>query len=310
MDPTDEVWRLAGKQGALRRRAMMIRVIRRFFFDRDYLEVETPVRIPAPAPEEHIDAVPSGDWFLQTSPELCMKRLAAAGYPRIFQISKCFRTGERGRLHLPEFTMLEWYCAGGNCETLMRECEEMILCVARTLDGADRLSYRGMTISLTPPWERMTVADAFSRYASLSVHEALEKDCFDEVMACRIESCLDGGRPVFLHDFPVARGALARSKETNPALAERFELYMGGMEMANAFSELTDEKEQRLRFEMSQRMRRAAGKAVYPMPEPFLGSLHHMPETAGIALGVDRLAMLFSDCASIDEIVAFTPEML
>ncbi len=310
MNPIDESWRLAGKQGAIGRRAMMIRAIRRFFCDRDYLEVETPIRIPAPAPEEHIDATPSSNWFLQTSPELCMKRLVAAGYPKIFQISKCFRAGERGRLHLPEFTMLEWYCKGGNCETLMQECEDLILGVAQALDGVDKLAYQGMTIALHPPWERISVADAFARYASLSMHEALEKDCFDEMMACRIEPCLEGDHPVFLYDFPLAHGALARAKITDPELVERFELYMGGLELANAFLELADEKEQRLRFEKAQRIRQAAGKAVYPMPEPFLRSLHQMPEAAGIALGVDRLAMLFTDSASIDEIVAMTPEML
>jgi lysyl-tRNA synthetase class 2 len=310
MNPIDESWRLAGKQGAIGRRAMMIRAIRRFFCDREYLEVETPIRIPAPAPEEHIDATPSSNWFLQTSPELCMKRLVAAGYPKIFQISKCFRAGERGRLHLPEFTMLEWYCNGGNCETLMQECEDLILRVAQVLDGADMLVYQGMTIALQPPWERISVADAFARYASLSMHEALEKDCFDEMMACRIEPCLEGDHPVFLYDFPLAHGALSRAKITDPELVERFELYMGGLELANAFLELADEKEQRLRFEKAQRIRQAAGRAVYPMPEPFLRSLHQMPEAAGIALGVDRLAMLFTNSASIDEIVAFTPEML
>jgi lysyl-tRNA synthetase class 2 len=310
MDVMDQSWRLAGKQGALRRRAMMIRAIRRFFCDRGYLEVETPVRIPAPAPEEHIDAAPSGDWFLQTSPELCMKRLVAAGYPRIYQISKCFRAGERGRLHLPEFTMLEWYDRGGDCETLMQECEALIFSVAQALDVADVLVYQGNKIALRSPWERISVEEAFRRYAFLSMQEALEKDCFDEMMACRIEPCLEGGRPVFLYDFPVARGALARTKKTDPGLAERFELFMGGLELANAFSELTDEEEQRLRFEKAQRIRRAAGKAVYPMPEPFLKSLHHMPETAGIALGVDRLAMLFTDSISIDEVVPFIPETL
>jgi lysyl-tRNA synthetase class 2 len=310
MEPIDESWRLAKKQGALLHRAMMIRAIRRFFCERNYLEVETPIRIPAPAPEEHIDAVPSGAWFLQTSPELCMKRLVASGYLRIFQISKCFRAGERGRLHLPEFTMLEWYCRGGNCETLMQECEDLILWVAQALDGADVLVYQGRTITLKPPWERIAVSDAFARYATLSMQEALDKDCFDEIMACEIEPSFGDGRPVFLYDFPVARGALARAKKSDPDLAERFELYMGGLELANAFSELTDEKEQRSRFGKAQHIRRAAGKAVYPMPEPFLSSLRHMPESAGIALGVDRLAMLFTDSASIDGIVAFTPEML
>src|SRR5574340_621280 len=119
----DEEWRLSAKADALKLRAAMIRAIRRFFLDRDFLEVETPLRIPAPAPELHIDAVVSGDWFLQTSPELCMKRLLAAGYPKIFQISHCFRAGERGARHLPEFTMLEWYRARTDYRTLMDDCE-------------------------------------------------------------------------------------------------------------------------------------------------------------------------------------------
>jgi lysyl-tRNA synthetase class 2 len=310
MDPRDESWRLARKQGALRRRAMMVRAIRRFFDERDYLEVETPVRIPAPAPEAHIDAAPSGDWFLQTSPELCMKRLVAAGYPGIYQISKCFRAAERGRLHLPEFTMLEWYCRGGDCRTLMQECEALVLSVAQALDTGDALTYEGMTIALTPPWERLSVTDAFARYASLSLRDALAQDRFDEIMACEIEPRFADGRPVFLYDYPAAHGALARTKAADPSLVERFELYIGGLELANAFSELTDEKEQRSRFEQALRVRHAAGKAAYPMPEPFLRSLQDLPETAGIALGVDRLAMLFADAASIDEVVPFIPEAL
>jgi elongation factor P--(R)-beta-lysine ligase len=310
MGSTDGSWPLVRKQAALRRRAGMIRAIRRFFCDRDYLEIETPIRIPAPAPEAHIDAVPSGDWYLQTSPELCMKRLISAGYDRIFQIAKCFRQAERGRLHLPEFTMLEWYCRGSDYQALMRECEALILHVATGFGMADTLSYQGKKIAIAVPWERISVEEAFSRFAPLSMQDALEKDCFDEMMACRIEPCLGNERPVFLYDYPVAHGALARVKEADPALAERFELYMGGVELANAFSELTDEKEQRMRFEKEQRHRREAGKTVYPMPESFLRSLRDMPEAAGIALGVDRLTMLFTDATAIDEVVVFTPENL
>jgi lysyl-tRNA synthetase class 2 len=306
----DESWRLAGKRDALRRRAVMFRAVRRFFDERDYLEVETPIRIPAPAPEVNIDAPPSGDWYLQTSPELCMKRLAGAGYPRIYQISKCFRAAERGRCHMPEFTMLEWYCRGADLRSLMQECEALILSVAQALDRGDALTYRGMTITLTPPWERLSVTDAFARFASLSLREALAADRFDEIMAGEIEPRFADGRPLFLYDYPAAYGALARTKESDPSLAERFELYIGGLELANAFSELTDEREQRSRFEQALRVRHAAGKAVYPMPEPFLRSLHNLPETAGIALGMDRLAMLFADAAAIDGIVAFTPESL
>lgn len=310
MDPIDASWRLAGKRDALQRRSMMIRAIRGFFDDRNYLEVETPIRIPAPAPEAHIDAPSSGDWFLQTSPELCMKRLVAAGYPGIYQISKCFREGERGLLHLPEFTMLEWYRAGGDCRTLMQECEALLPAVAQALGMGETIAYQGLTIALTPPWERLSVTDAFKRCASITLREALEKDCFDEIMACEIEPRFGHGRPVFLFDYPAAHGALARTKPSDPSLAERFELYVGGLELANAFAELTDEREQRTRFEQALRVRHAAGRVAYPMPEPFLRSLHHMPSAAGIALGLDRLAMLFTDSASIDEVVTFPPESL
>ncbi len=310
MDPLDESWRLAKKQNALWLRARMIQAIRQFFCGRDYLEVETPLRIPAPAPEEHIDAPPSGDWFLQTSPELCMKRLLAAGYSKIFQISKCFREAERGQLHLPEFTLLEWYRQGIDYQVLMQECEELILHVAGTLEQGDVLSFRDKKIALQRPWKRISVREAFTWYSGMSMTEALEKACFDEIMACKIEPRLGFDQPVFLYDYPVEFGALARAKKTDPAVAERFELYMGGLELANAFSELIDEKEQRLRFEKARQARRTAGKNIYPMPEPFLKSLLTLPESSGIALGVDRLAMIFTDSDTIDEVVTFPPETL
>jgi len=310
MDPIDESWRLAKKQNALWLRARMIQAIRQFFYGRDYLEVETPLRIPAPAPEEHIDAPPSGDWFLQTSPELCMKRLLAAGYSKIFQISKCFREAERGHLHLPEFTLLEWYRQGIDYQVLMQECEELILHVAGTLEKGDVLFFREKKIALQMPWKRISVREAFAQYSPLSISEALEKACFDEIMACQIEPRLGFDQPVFLYDYPVEFGALARAKKTDPAVAERFELYMGGLELANAFSELIDEKEQRLRFEKARQVRRTAGKNIYPMPEPFLRSLLTLPESSGIALGVDRLAMIFTDSDTIDEVVTFPPETL
>jgi lysyl-tRNA synthetase class 2 len=310
MEPGGESWQLAKKHDALWLRARMIQALRQFFHKRDYLEVETPVRIPAPAPEEHIDAPTSGDWFLQTSPELCMKRLVAVGYSRIFQISRCFREAERGRLHLPEFTLLEWYRQGVGYRDLMAECEDLILHVAGALGKGDALIFRGKRVSLQKPWPRISVQEAFARHATLSLPEALEEACFDEIMACEIEPRLGIDRPTFLFDYPIALGALARAKDVDPGLAERFELYLGGLELANAFSELTDEAEQRRRFEKARQFRLVAGKREYPLPEPFLKALREMPDAAGIALGVDRLAMLLTDAATIDEVVAFTPEML
>jgi len=304
-------WNLTRKRNALHIRAAMIRTIRGFFIDRDYLEVETPSRIPGPAPECNIDAIPSDGWYLHTSPELCMKRLLAAGYPRIFQITRCFRSEERGSLHISEFTLLEWYTSGMDYRRMMEDCEELIIHVAHSLDHEGQIDYRGKKIDIRSPWERVSVRDAFSRYSSVSLEHALRSNCFDEIMVEEIEPRFkEIQRPVFLYDYPVTLGTLARVKKTDPEVAERFELYMGGLELANAFSELTNAAEQRARFEEEQKNRRESGKTPYPMPEKFLSELSNMPESSGIALGVDRLAMIFTNSESIDDVVAFTPEDL
>ena len=297
-------------QQNLHLRSQIIQAVRRFFTERGYLEVETPVRIPAPAPEAHIDAVGAGDWYLQTSPELCMKQLLAAGFPRIFQICKCFRKRERGRKHLPELTMLEWYRAGGNYIGLMEECEELLIFIAHKLGRGQKLSYRHRQIELPGPWVRLPVARAFAQYGSVSMAAALAAGSFDEVMALEIEPQLGAPGPVFLCDYPAAHGALARLKPQDATLAERFELYVAGLELCNGFSELRDAAEQRARFEKEQQLRRSLHKTVYPMPSRFLEALSDMPEACGNALGIDRLVMLFADTDQIDDVVAFTPEEL
>jgi lysyl-tRNA synthetase class 2 len=291
-------------------RARIIQAIRSFFIDHDYIEIETPIRIPAPAPETHIDAVESGNWFLQTSPELCMKMLLTADFRRIFQICKCFRQGERGRLHLPEMTMLEWYRINSNYLEMMKECETLIGQVARKITSKNMMTYQGTEIDLTPPWHRISVAEAFKRFSSKSMEAALANDRFDEIMVEAIEPNLEQSHPVFLYDYPASRGALARSKPEDVRYAERFELYIGGLEICNAFSELTDPVEQRHRFESERNRRKASGRLIYPMPEKFLTALGDMPEAAGNALGIDRLVMLFTDTHKIDDVVAFTPEEL
>ncbi len=290
-------------------RARVTSEIRRFFDALGYLEVETPLCIPAPAPEAHVDARQCGDWFLQTSPELCMKRLLAAGYTRIYQICKCFRRGERGSRHLPEMTMLEWYTADADYNAMMAQTEALVHHVCAAL-GRERLIYQGASIALSAPWPRMTVAEAFQRHAQLSPEEALRANRFDEVLAFAVEPHLGRPQPLFLYDYPMACGALARAKHGAPHLAERFELYMAGIELCNGFSELTDPAEQRRRFEAELAARRAAGRTVTPMPERFLGALPDMPQAAGNALGLDRLVMLLADVRLIDDVVAFTPETL
>jgi lysyl-tRNA synthetase class 2 len=301
---------LAGRRAALTTRAATIREIRRYFQDHDYLEVETPLLIPAPAPESHIDAFQVGSWFLHTSPELCMKRLLAAGYDKIFQICSCWRQGERGNRHLPEFTMLEWYRSGCDYLGLMEECEAMIRQVVEASGHGINITFHNQQIDLSGPWERISVREAFLQYSSVSMEEALQRDLFDEVMVEHIEPRLGVSRPTFIYDYPAERGALARLSQNDPSVAERFELYMGGLELANAFTELTDAEEQRTRFADEEKYRRSMGKSPYPIPEKFLYELTDMPPSAGIALGVDRLVMLLEDAGAIDDVVAFTPEEL
>lgn len=307
---SDNHFSLARKSKALQSRAGLIQNIRHFFIRNNFLEVETPVRIPSPAPEEHIEAIRSEDWFLQTSPELCMKRLLAAGYPRIFQISNCFRAAERGDKHLPEFTMLEWYVAQFDYHQLMDQCEAMLINAFKDMGYDKNIIWQNKEISLVLPWERISVADAFSKYAPIELQETLNQDKFDEIMVEYIEPRLGIDRPTFIYDYPARMAALAKIKKSNPAVAERFELYIGGLELANGFSELTNANEQRQRFEDALKARAAKRWAHYAMPEKFLKIMPTMPESAGIALGIDRLMMLLADTNKIDDIVAFTPESL
>jgi lysyl-tRNA synthetase class 2 len=234
----------------------------------------------------------------------------SAGYPKIFQICKCFRKGERGKKHLSEFTLLEWYRAESDYMALMEECEEMVLSVSRDLGIGQSILYQQYHIDLKGPWERISVKEAFEHYGSMSMEKALAKGCFDEIMVEEIEPHLGLSKPIFLYDYPACFAALAKLSDGAPNFAERFEIYMGGLELANAFSELIDAGEQKIRFEKDQRERERLGKKTYPFPERFLESLSDMPSSAGIALGVDRLAMLFADTARIDDIVSFTPEEL
>lgn len=291
-------------------RSRIIQTVRDFFTGQNFLDVDTPIRIPAPAPEPFIAALPSGDWYLQTSPELNMKRLLAAGYPKIFQICKCFRKEERGKRHLEEFTMLEWYEAGATYHDLMDHCETIFLFIGDRLKLDGGIRYQRHFIDISPSWERLSVEDAFIRYSSLTMDAALKSDKFDEIIAFDIEPNLGLTKPTFLYDYPASTCPLAVPRPDQPHLAQRFELYIGGLELCNGFTELTDPDEQRRRFAKELARRENSGEDVYPMPEKFLDDLHMMPEAAGNAMGLDRLIMLFAQAESIDEVVAFTPEEL
>lgn len=299
-------WALSRKRQILIERAQIIQSIRSFFIDRGYLEVETPHRIPANAPEPHIDAIASGTCALHTSPELAMKRMLAAGYEQLFQICRVWREGERGQFHLPEFTLLEWYRGGIDYNALMNECMELLF----VLLPEGKLNRGGRTIDLTMPWQKLTITEAFTQYASMDLNQALASDCFEEILTSEVEPHLGKEKPTFLTEYPSSLAALARSKPGEPKVAERFELYIDGLELANAFSELTDAEEQRRRFEKDEELRRTAGKTPYPLPEKFLAELENMPEAAGIALGLDRLIMLITEAEKIDDVVAFGPDDL
>jgi lysyl-tRNA synthetase class 2 len=291
-------------------RAKIIQAIRKFFVSHEFLEVETPIRIPAPAPEPYISAFATETWYLQTSPELCMKRMLCAGYSKIFQICKCFRRHERGNRHLGEFTMLEWYEAGSTYIDLMMRCEKLFRFICLEMNLPDIMNYQGLQINLDPPWHKMSVKEAFERFSDMDMKTAILKDKFDEIISLDIEPHLGITCPVFLYDYPFERSALAAAKPGDPDLAQRFELYIAGLEICNGFTELTDPYEQRERFEAELAFRKQQGEPAYPIPENFLADLKFMPPAAGNALGIDRLVMLFSDAASIDDVVAFIPEEL
>ena len=271
----------------LSERACVLRAIRAFFDARDFTEVETPVRIPAPAPEPHIDCPPSGDWFLRASPELQMKKLLAAGMERIYQIGPCFRAGEKGRRHSPEFTMLEWYRANADYLDIARDAEELLAEILRPRRSA--------------ALPRVTVREAYLRWAGWDPVETWDQDRFDFDMATKIEPNLPK-EPLFLTDYPAPAASLARLKADDPRVAERWELYVDGIELANAFTELIDPVEQRRRFELAREERRALGEADYPLDEEFLDALARMPPSGGVALGVDRLVMLACGASSIADV--------
>ncbi len=288
-------------------RSDALRAIRDFFLSRDFVEVETPVRLPAPALEEFIDAIPSDDWYLRTSPELHMKRLLVAGMPRIFQMGACFRQGERGHLHNPEFTMLEWYRADSDYREILADTKELIRHVAAEVLGSTTINFGEITIDLNLPWLCMPVKYAFQKYAGWDPVESFDADRFDLDLVNKVEPGLPKNRGAVLIDYPAEAAALSRRSADDTKVAERWELYLGGVELANAFSELTDAEEQRQRFEECAAKRAKAGSDVYPIDRPFLAALEQgMPPSGGIALGVDRLVMLLANVQNIQQVRPFS----
>ncbi|HSW58005.1 MAG TPA: amino acid--tRNA ligase-related protein [Dehalococcoidales bacterium] len=305
----DESRRLASIKSKLEYRARTLAGIRAFFTEEDFLEIDTPIRVPAVAPEQFIAAYTSEGWFLSTSPELQMKRLLAAGYRRIFQIARCFRKDERGRHHNPEFTMLEWYRAGADYNQIIADTENLVLFLAGKNGLGRQLSYQGHKIDLSPPWPRITVREAYIHQAGWDPFIHFDGQRFDDDMVDKIIPSFPVSRPVVIMDYPPQCAALARLKAGHPAAAERAEIFLAGLEIANIYSELTDPAEQVRRFKEEMKIILEAGRPS-TWPQKFIEAVPQMPPCGGIALGIDRLVMLFSDTASIDEVMAFPSDLL
>lgn len=326
----------------LRTRELVIDTIRAYFKSNDFLEVSTPIIVRSPGTEPYLDVFettlqqpqqPDQTAYLITSPEYAIKKLIAQGVGSCFEITKSFRNNEgSSSRHNAEFTILEWYHVNGSYLDVMTDFEGLLQAIAQAVLGSTQLSYQGGQYDLSAPWERITVKEAFERFAQVDEQTLLDvralpeaarqkglsqaedltwEEAFHLILLNQIESQLGLTKPTILYDYPIQLAALAQPKTTNPRYAERFEVYLAGLELGNAFSELLDAAEQRRRFEAELAERAALGKVTYPIDEAYLAALQAgLPPTGGIAVGVDRLVMLFADVPSITDTLPFATETL
>ncbi|RXT43107.1 EF-P lysine aminoacylase EpmA [Bradyrhizobium betae] len=323
----------------LQARGAVTGALRGFFAEQDFVEVETSILQVSPGNETHLHAPrteimrPDGNRarrYLRTSPEFACKKLLAAGEPRIFEFARVFRDRERGDLHLPEFTMLEWYRAGAPYDAIMADTVVVIARAAQTT-GIGTFAFRGRIADPFAEPELLTVAGAFERFAGIDLLSTISgnrgnraalaqaaagkvrvaeddtwSDIFSKVLVEHVEPHLGQGRLTILFEYPSPEAALARVTAGDPRVAERFEVYACGVELANGFGELTDAEEQRKRFTESMAEKQRRYGEAYPLDEDFLAAVAAMPEASGVALGFDRLVMLASGAARIDQVV-WTP---
>ncbi|HEX3886762.1 MAG TPA: EF-P lysine aminoacylase EpmA [Phenylobacterium sp.] len=330
--------RHADRRPLLLARNRITAAVRGWFAERDFVEVETPALQISPGNETHLHAFATeaidlsggrARLYLRTSPEFAAKKLLAAGEARTFELARVWRNRERGPLHHPEFTLLEWYRAGEAYETLMADCASL-LALAAEAAGAKTLGFRGLSIDPLDEPERVTLSDAFERFAGIDLlatvqadgatdREALAAaargrgvrvaaddtwaDVFSRVLVEKIEPHLGRERATILCEYPVSEAALARPKAADPRVAERFELYACGVELANCFGELTDAAEQRRRFEAEMAEKARVYGERYPIDEDFLSALASMPQASGGALGLDRLVMLATGASRIEQVL-------
>ena len=325
----------ASKRSHLEKRMALIRAIRAYFDNLDFYEVETPILQVCPVIDPHIhafsstllglDLQPERELYLHTSPEFAMKKLMVAGIPAMYQICHVFRNGEGSRLHSPEFTMIEWYRAQADYHDIMEDCIGLLRHCATVL-GISHYRYKDKRCDPFADWQKLSVTQAFERYAGLDLAAFLDDkdsfsaaiagqgirvaaddrwdDLFFRVMAEKIEPHLGMDVPAILYDYPVSMASLSRRKPSDPRFAERFELYVCGIELANAFSELTDAAEQEQRYHEEMAIKNELYGTQYPIDEDFIAALKHgMPESGGIALGIDRFAMLASGADDIEQVL-------
>jgi len=333
-EPSQTPWwdpaRRPDRQPFLAARGRINRAVRAWFEDQGLVEVETAALQVSPGNEAHLHAfatqalTTAGEarpMYLHTSPEFAAKKLLASGEPALFTLAKVWRNRERGPLHHPEFTMLEWYRAGAAYEVLMDDCAALMRLAAEAA-GATALTWRGVTTDPFAEPERLTVAAAFARHAGVDLFGDLHAqaratgvrlapddtwaDVFSRIIVEKVEPNLGHGRPTILCEYPVSEAALARPKPADPRVAERFELYACGVELANCFGELTDPAEQRRRFEIEMAEKQRLYGETYPIDEDFLDALALMPAASGGALGFDRLVMLATGAARIEQVL-WTP---
>jgi lysyl-tRNA synthetase class 2 len=318
--PASETDRLVarGIGRSLHARSKALSAVRAFFERRGFLEVDTPSMVPCPGLDLHLDAFgvsgapPERPLWLITSPEYQMKRLLAGGVPRCFQLARCFRRGEVGSRHNPEFLMLEWYRAFASMDDVVADTEALVREVVVALAQRPEVVVEGVRVDLSGPFERLTVGEAFARHGGVSADEAIamastDEDRFFRILVDEVEPALAAlGRPVFLCDYPAPFASLARLRPDDPRVAERFELYVGSLELCNGFGELTDPHEQRARFLRDQEARAARGLPVYPLDDRFLAALAEgMPPAAGNALGLDRLIAMSLGAKAIGDVSSF-----
>jgi len=324
----------------LHQRALILKAIRDFFWENDFLEVETPQLVPLPSMEPYLEVFETqlldqnrqpARAFLTSSPEYSMKKLLAQGSGSLFQICKSFRNGEGvSSRHNPEFTILEWYRTDADYTAIMTDCENLFRFIGKRLNPhppQNTITFRGKTYDLNRKWERLSVAEAFHRYASLDVDTFLDEsrikaaaqkkgyqvsenstweEIYNQIFLNEIEPHLGQDRPCILYDYPTSQAALSRKKENDPRFAERFEFYVAGLELGNAFSELTDWQEQLHRLQADREEKIKLGRTVFDVDMEFIEALKSgMPKCAGIAVGVDRLVMLFTGAQNIQETLAF-----